>query len=247
MHQMSKMDPREVCRGQKVRVTRAMATDFECRRCVQDLDGEAQECAGADERLKELDRVKEFCYLGDTLDEAGGSELAVTKRVGLGWRRFRELESVLCGHRLTLALKGRIYNACVRPVMVYAAETWVVRSVEEDILRRAERAMIRKICGVKLRDRLSSEVLMERLGLQQSIVEVVRRSCLRWCGHVLRKEESCGVKRAWNLEVAGKRGRGRPRLTWRSMVERECRRVGLKSSDHEDKARWRRGVAAWKE
>ncbi|XP_077990971.1 uncharacterized protein LOC144445305 [Glandiceps talaboti] len=206
-----------------------------------------EHASAVSERLQELDRVKEFCYLGDTLDGAGGSELAVTKRVGLGWRKFRDLESILCGCRLTLAMKGRIYKACVRPVMTYAAETWVMRAVEEGILRRAERAMVRKICGVKLSDRVGSGVLMERLGLGESIVEVARRSSLRWCGHVLRKDEGEGVKRAWNLEVDGKRGRGRPKLTWRSMVEGQCKQIGLNINDYGNRQRWRNVIATWKE
>ena len=209
------------CAGVR-RVTSRLATDYVCSKCVHngECDGDNIEHVGAvSERLPELERVEDFCYLGDSLDGAGGSELAVTRRVGLGWKKFRDLESVLCGRRLTLAMKGRIYKACVRPVMTYASETWVVRAVEEGILMRAERGMLRRICGVKLSDRVRSEVLMKRLGLMETIVMAVRRNCLRWYGHVLRKDEAEGVKRAWNLEVDGRRGRGRPKLTWKSIVD----------------------------
>ena len=52
---------------------------------------------------------------------------------------------------------------------------WVVQAVEEGILKRAERGMVMKICSVKLSDRVGSEVLMNRLGLMESIVMVVRQ------------------------------------------------------------------------
>ena len=65
-----------------------------------------------------------------------------------------------------------------------------------------------KICSVMLSDRVGSEVLMNRLGLMETIVMAVRRNCLRWYGYVLRKNEAGGVKQAWNLEVDGRRGRG---------------------------------------
>ena len=51
--------------------------------------------------------------------------------------------------------------------MTCGSESWVVRSVEEDILRRAERRMIRKMSGVKLADRISTRELMERCGLKR--------------------------------------------------------------------------------
>ena len=64
--------------------------------------------------------------------------------------------------------------------MTYGLETWVVRKVEEGVLSRVERLMVRKICGVTLADRVRSAELMERIGLKESVIEVVRRSSLRW-------------------------------------------------------------------
>ena len=39
--------------------------------------------------------------------------------------------------------------------MVYGVETWVMRKEEEGVLQRGEIAMVRMMCGVKLRDRKS--------------------------------------------------------------------------------------------
>ena len=41
---------------------------------------------------------------------------------------------------------------------------------------------------------------------------------MRWFGHVERKEVDDWVSACRNLEVAGSRGRGRPRITWESTV-----------------------------
>ncbi|XP_033110260.1 uncharacterized protein LOC117111447 [Anneissia japonica] len=111
--------------------------------------------------------------------------------------------------------------------MVYGAETWNIKTTEEGILRRTERAMIIKMCGVKLAERRNTKELMERLGLSETIEEVVMRSCLRWMGHVLRKDEGDPVKRAWHLEIKGRRVRGRPKVTWKDMVKKESAKIGL--------------------
>ena len=50
-------------------------------------------------------------------------------------------------------------------------------------LERAERMMVRWMCGVSLKERKRSEVLYSLLGVQ-CVAEVVRHGRLRWFGHV---------------------------------------------------------------
>ena len=131
--------------------------------------------------------------------------------------------------------------------MTYGSETWVVRSVEESILRRAEKRMLRMMCGVQLADGVSTKELMIRLGLDSTIVEVVRQGSLRWLGHVVRKEDDDCVKQAWRFEVVGSRGRGRSRSTWKGMKENLRRGLGLVLKDGYDRVKWRERIRPWKE
>ena len=43
--------------------------------------------------LSELERVNNFCYLGDNRNCGRGSELAVKRRIGLGWKAFKSMSS----------------------------------------------------------------------------------------------------------------------------------------------------------
>ena len=54
------------------------------------------------------------------------------------------------------------------------------------------------------------------------------------------------VKQAWSFEIEGSRGRGRPRLAWKGMMENFCCGLGL---DLEDvmTVKWRKSVRSWKE
>ena len=132
-------------------------------------------------------------------------------------------------------------------VITYGSETWVEKSVEKSILRRAEKRMLRMMCGVQLADGVSTKELMVKLGLNSTIVEVVRQGSLRWLGHVVRKENDDCVKQAWRFEIAGRRGRGRPRLTWKGMMENLCRELRLVFKDGYDRVKWRERVRSWKE
>jgi len=85
-------------------------------------------------------------------------------------------------------------------------------------LRQAETRMVRWMCGVKLQDRVPSKGLRERLGLDD-IILLLQQNRLRWYGHVLWKEDSDWVKKCMDYEVEGARPWGRPKKTWREIVE----------------------------
>ena len=71
-------------------------------------------------------RVKEFKYLGSTVQESGGCEREVKRRVQAGWNRWRKVSGVICDRRLPARAKGKVYSSVVRPAMVYGLETVVV-------------------------------------------------------------------------------------------------------------------------
>ena len=50
---------------------------------------------------------------------------------------------------------------------------------------------------------------------------------VRWCGHVLRREDGHVLKWTLDFEVEGQRKKGRPKRTWKKQVEEESMKVGL--------------------
>ena len=76
-----------------------------------------------------LECVYEFAYLGDILNDAGGVEQAVAARVRAAWMKFRELGGILCTRGVSLRMKGVVHEACVCSVLMYRAETWVIKGV----------------------------------------------------------------------------------------------------------------------
>ena len=68
-------------------------------------------------------------------------------------------------------------------------------------MERNENVMLRWMCGVTLRDKVSTLELRRRLGIER-VVEVMRWGRLRWFGRVERKEVDDWVSACGNLEVA---------------------------------------------
>ena len=60
---------------------------------------------------------------------------------------------------------------------------------------------------------------MEILGLKETIVEVVKRSGLKWMGHVLRREDDEPVKITLILKVDRRIHPERPMTKWNNVVK----------------------------
>lgn len=228
------------CTDLKGSLDRAEDT-FVCKVCERAGDGED---SGVEESMDlgngvHLEKVGKFCYLGDMLNGDGGANSASVSRVRCAWGKFRELSGILTRKEVSLKLKGKVYVTCVRSAMVYGSETWAMNAEQIGRFERTEMKMVRWMCGVSLRDRVPSAELRERMGIE-SVSDVVKRSRLRWLGHVLRKDDGDWVKRSMSYEVEGVRGRGRPRMTWNQVVEKDMRECGLKKEDAQNRVKWRR-------
>jgi len=137
------------------------------------------------------------------------------------------------GYRISFIGRGRLYSSCVRSSMLHGSETWPVRKENKVALQWAEMRIVRWMCDVKVKDRVPSKELKERLGIDD-IVLVLQQNRLRWYGHVLQKEDTEWVKKCMEYEVEGSRLRGRPKRTWRAVVHRDCQAHNMKSKDAVD-------------
>jgi len=94
---------------------------------------------------------------------------------------------------------------------------------------------------MKLQDRVSSKGLRKRLGLDD-IISVLQQNRLWWYGHVTRKEDDDWVKNCMKYEVKGARLRGRPKKTWREIVEKDCQACKLNREDAINRNRWMKQI-----
>ena len=132
-------------------------------------------------------RVKEFKYLGSTVQESGGCEREVKKRVQEGWNKWRKVSKVICDRRLPARVKGKVYSLVVIPAMMYGLETVAVTKKEVEEMQVAEMKMLRFAMGVTRKDKIRNEhirstVKVEQLGMK------MREGRLRWYGHVMRRD-----------------------------------------------------------
>ena len=145
----------------------------------------------------------------------GGCEITVTTRVKTAWKKFRELLPVLTSCHLSYL----------------TSETW---PLTKSNLQHNDRAMIRQICSTyQARGCGHSEV--KRFELDDRDL-ILRERRLRWFEHVERS--SCAVK----IQIDGRRGAGRSKLTWKKLMEKDCCEWKLTSIDPQESSTYRSGV-----
>ena len=216
--------------------------DYRCARCMgnaRPIDGRPQsEVQVGPDKLKV---VASFCYLGDMLSAGGGCEMAVTTCVKTAWKKFREQLPVLTSRHLSYKTRGHVYSSCVRSAMLHASETWPLTKTNLQRLQRNDRAMIRQICSIKPEDvaRVRSSELLAKLQLEDLDL-ILRERRLRWFGHVGRS--SGAIRTAYDMQIDGKRGAGRPKQTWKKLTEKDCREWKLTTVDPQERSIWRSGV-----
>ena len=135
-----------------------------------------------------MPRVKEFKYLGSTVQESGGCETGVKRRLQAGWKGWRRVSGVICDRRLPARVKEKVHNSVVRPAMVYGLETVAVTKKQVKEMEVAEMKMLRFAMGVTRKDKIRNEhirstVKVERLGMK------MREDSLSWYGHVMRRDQ----------------------------------------------------------
>src|ERR1043165_3611088 len=214
--------------------------NFICAKCLHKVASVEVTVGGPKCANDSLESVDTFCYLGDMLCAGGGVEEAVRCRVRCAWGKFRELAPIITVRGTSLRVKGKIYKACVQSLMMYGSETWAMKVEDTQKLERTEASMMRWMCGVTLKQRLSNDLLRRRLSID-CVSDVVRRGRLRWFGHVERKGNEW-VRKCMDVKVVGNAGRGRPRKSWMECVNDDMKKEGLRREMAQDRTVWREAI-----
>ena len=114
--------------------------------------------------------------------------------------------------------------------MLHASETWPLTKTN---LQGNDRAMIRQVCSIKQED-VAIVRSSELLGRLENLNLILRERRLCWCGNV---ERSSGViSTACDIQVEGRLGAGRPKLTWKKLMEKDCGEWKLKTVDPQERS-----------
>ena len=213
--------------------------DYRCARCMENARPiECRPQSKVQVGPDKLEVVASFCYLDVMLSAGVGCEITVTTRVKTAWKKFRKLLPVLTSCHLSDKTCGHVYSSCVRSAILHASETWPLTKTN---LQCNDRARIRQICSIKPEDVATerSRELLAKLELEDLDL-ILRERGLCWFGHM--EPSSGAVRTACDIQIEGRRGAGKPKLTWKKLIEKDCREWKLTTVDPLERSTWRSGV-----
>ena len=100
------------------------------------------------------------------------------------------------------------------------------------------------MCGMRLVDRVSTDVLRDRVGIVVKIEDMIIQNLLWWYGHVMHGDINSQIREVMEVEITGKREKGRPRKSWEKCVKKDLERYGLRREDAYDREHWREQIRA---
>ncbi|MBM6549358.1 reverse transcriptase family protein, partial [Streptococcus dysgalactiae subsp. equisimilis] len=186
-----------------------------CKMLLHDWVGPAPNLILAGEVIE---RVDKFCYLGSLISADGSISDEVSARIQRARLAFANLSHLWRRRDVRLSVKGRVYAAAVRPVLLYGSETWPLRAEDSRRLSVFDHRCLRSIARVWWDHQISNaEVRRRVLGREgRAIDQVLNLHRLRWLGHVLRMSPDRLPQRALLAESGSgwKKVRGGQSMTW---------------------------------
>jgi len=161
--------------------------------------------------------------LGSIVAENGGTSKEVNSRIQKARGSFSKLRKVWLNKSLRKDTKIKIFNACVKYVLLYGCETWLLTNE----IRRKMQTFVNRCLRYILRIWWSNFISNKDLGKvtgQEDINLEIRKRKFRWIGHTLRKEDGEIPKEALLWNPQGNRKTGRPKNSWRRSIIKEAGR-----------------------
>ncbi|XP_063875044.1 uncharacterized protein LOC135108200 [Scylla paramamosain] len=204
--------------------------------CLNGGDGETI-------RLQDVQMTKadEFRYLGSTVQSNGDCGREVKKKVQAGWNGWRKTAAVTCDRKVSARTKGKIYKTVVRPAMLYGMETVPLTKKQEAELEVAELKMLRFALGVTRMDKIRNDYIRGTTNVRR-FGDKAREARLRCFGHIRRSDEGYVGMRMLDMDLPGRRKRGRPKRRFMDAVKGDMQMVGVTEEGAEDRAHWRRVI-----
>jgi len=90
------------------------------------------------EDYTELPTTNKFKYLGTVIDQDGGCEAEVTRRISAAWDKWRDLSGAMCDKKVPKQLKVLLYKTIIKPTLIYGNETWPITLRQEQRIEATE-------------------------------------------------------------------------------------------------------------
>ena len=135
----------------------------------------------------QMEYVDEYIYLGQLVSFSNRLDKEVDRRVENAWKSYWSMKDLMNLNN-PLKLKQKLVDMCILPVLTYGAQVWSLTASQRSRLATAstqtqtcQRAMERKILGVRRTDRIRNTTLRSKTRITD-ITEKAANLKWEWAG-----------------------------------------------------------------
>ena len=114
-------------------------------------------------RGKEVEKVREFVYLGSVIASDARDTADVERRLKLGDSGIARMRRTLWDKSLPQVLRVKMLSSFIYPIATYGCETWALSRVDKNKLRKWWMKILRMIYGVRWYHKVADTTILKGL------------------------------------------------------------------------------------
>ena len=134
---------------------------------------------------EKMEVVTDFLFLTSKITADGKCIHEIRRRLLLGRKTMKNLDSVLKSRDVTRLTKVRIVKAVVFPVVTYGCASWTVKKAEHQRIDAFELWCWRRLLKVPWRARRSNQSILREINLEYSLEGLTLKLKLQYFGHLM--------------------------------------------------------------
>jgi hypothetical protein len=166
-----------------------------------------------------IDRVSEFIYLGQKIMLRRDHNKEIGCRIRAAWGTFKRVQALMISKSVPMKIKRRYFNMCTVPALLYGCETWALTQKMERRLGVCQRAMERRMLGIRLIDKKRSSWIRQRTELKDVTAMFRKRKWTHASKMLKRESEHRWDVRLLNWTPPTSRPLGRPATRWQNVFK----------------------------
>ena len=134
--------------------------------------------------------MTDFIFLGSKITADIDCNHEIRRRLLLGRKAMRNLDSVLKSRDIALLTKVLIVKAVVFPVVMYRHESWTIKKAEHQRIDTFELWYWRRLLRVPWIARRSNQSILKEISPEYSVEGLMLKLKLQYFGYQMRRADS---------------------------------------------------------
>src|SRR5215469_5501990 len=134
-------------------------------------------------------QVGRFNYLESLINKDGRCEDEIRKIINKAKIAFNKMKNLLTNSKVSIETRKRFVKCYVWSTLLYGCESWTLRKTDISKIQAAEIWFWRRLLKVSWIERISNEIILERMNTSRKIRKQIRQKQLRFLGHIVREQK----------------------------------------------------------